>query len=229
MVHLDITADGARMSWRHDAPFPALTRHFESLGAAFELTARFSGAELFLGTMDRELRLERSSHGEGSTVLVDVRIETFGLVTVIKGLPVRWVARHDADTFRASATLGAGARVEVDGRAFGLLPGSVIDWLLPSDRRSLVERFLDVLVHGDGGRGTWIDVAIERGDASVLTIRGGAELLDDELLRWVGQLLRDSVWPPDDAWDELGALLGAGYRAAVDDYMASVEALRDSG
>ena len=153
------------------------------------------------------------------TVDVQARVELLGIVADVTGMQGYIHYRPEGDNARVSGQMVHTPTVRTSGRALGMMPAGVINFVLPRSIDQLATDFMSVATQGNSGRGIVGEVNFSqnpRGEAEI-TATGTFEALDNFMVRLGMRMVSDRVVPDPDTADDLGRLVSDIQAAFVRD------------
>lgn len=162
-------------------------------------------------------------HLDGSerrlTLDVDMWVRIYGIVAEVTGL--RGELQHIPDATGAvihGRLVGVPA-VRTSGRALGIMPAGVINFVLPRSIDQLALDFLTVAAEGNEGEGISGQVQFRQNEAGLAEVRaqGGFEALDNFMVRLGMRIVSDRLVPDAAASQQLFDLINDVQAAFVRD------------
>ncbi|WP_111656382.1 hypothetical protein [Isoalcanivorax indicus] len=150
---------------------------------------------------------------------VAVRVELLGIVADVTGMQGYIHYRPDGDNARVTGQMVHTPTVRTSGRALGVMPAGMINFVLPRSIDQLATDFMSVATQGNSGRGITGEVNFRqnpKGEAEV-NAAGAFEALDNFMVRLGMRMVSDRVIPDPDTADDLGRLIGDIQAAFVED------------
>lgn len=151
---------------------------------------------------------------------IDTRMNILGIIAEVQDMtanirykPTRTGARFESRVTRVP-------RIDVGGRALGLVPTDLINVFLPRHIDELVVDFLTVACEGNDGKGITVSAEIGRpgsGKAAQLELAGAFEGLDNFLVRLGMGIVNDRIIPNESVSDDLKQLVFDAHEAFSSD------------
>lgn len=227
--------------------YPAVAAYLDRLGQVLTLDARISDeygevARLQLDSEQQRARLSMTirdgqpvatrngrvvqgaqPHLDGSerrlVADVDMSVRIYGIVAEVTGLRGEIHYLPTATGAVIHGELVQVPAVRTSGRALGIMPAGVINFVLPRSIDQLALDFLTVAAEGNDGEGISGQVAFRQGEAGLAEVRanGGFEALDNFMVRLGMRIVSDRLVPDTDASHELFDLINDVQAAFVRD------------
>ena len=241
------------MPERLNRQYPALRRFLDRLGPIMALEAVLYDEHGELGAVTLDSEAQRASlsllvrdgqpvptrHGEAvpegrpllepeprrMTVDVTMRVELLGIIVDITGMQGYINYQPEDDEARIRLQMVHTPAVRSRGRALGVMPAGVINFVLPRSIDQLATDFLSVATQGNDGEGISGAVSFRQNRAgeAELAVDGAFEALDNFMVRLGMRMVSDRIIPDATTADELAALISAIQAAFVED-LGSFEA-----
>ncbi|WP_148863783.1 hypothetical protein [Marinobacter fonticola] len=147
---------------------------------------------------------------------IDTRMDILGIIARVSDMDAEIRYRPTPTGARFEAAVTRIPKVQVGGRALGLVPADFINIFLPRHIDELVVDFLTVACEGNGGRGITASAEVSRpqsGKAAQLSLEGTFEGLDNFLVRIGMGIVNDRVIPDEAVSEELRQLVFDAHEA----------------
>lgn len=151
---------------------------------------------------------------------IDTRMDILGIIAEVQGMaatirytPTATGARFDSRVVRVP-------RIDVGGRALGLVPTDLINVFLPRHIDELVIDFLTVACEGNNGQGISVSAEVSRpgaGEAAQLSLAGAFEGLDNFLVRLGMGIVNDRIVPDERVSEDIRQLIFDAHEAFSND------------
>lgn len=161
----------------------------------------------FTGTFDKKLSLGMSAF-----------VSVYGLKINTGYLGVALRYRMSQDSMRAHYKLVHVDKAKISGALFGVLPPWIIDLSIPSNLQDLMNRFTEVVLNANQGKGSHasIDWEKNRGNAR-LKIAASTEFLENPFIRIGMRIWVRRFRPNERVQEELRVLFARATRAFLKD------------
>lgn len=227
--------------------YPAVAAYLDRLGQVLTLDARLNDeygevARLRLDSEQQRAQLSMTirdgqpvatrngravegarPHLDGSqrrlTADVDMWVRIYGIVAEVTGLRGEIHYQPAATGAAIHGELVQVPTVRTSGRALGIMPAGVINFVLPRSIDQLALDFLTVAAEGNDGEGISGEVRFRQSEAALAELRaqGGFEALDNFMVRLGMRIVSDRLVPDNAASQELFDLINDVQAAFVRD------------
>lgn len=151
---------------------------------------------------------------------LDSRMDILGIIAEVEGMTFEIDYEPTAEGARFVSRGRSVPRIDVGGRALGMVPTPVIDMFLPRRIDQLMEDFLTVACEGNGGEGITAIVEIGRDEdaaSAQLRLQGAFEGLDNFFVQIGMAIINNRIIPDADESEDLQRLVYDAHQAFSND------------
>lgn len=158
--------------------------------------------------------------------VANLRLTTLGVTVKLTDWPVNWQYKRSAHGANFSGRITQQPKVDVSGSALGFIPTGVVDAMIPNNIEGIVDDFMRVLTHSNGGKGAELEVthAENPGSGSIVSASVDGNTLDNFFVHFAVSLVNKRIIPDSAQFEGLKRLASDGLSAARNDTSVLVAA-----
>jgi|GEM_PF-2089321 len=149
------------------------------------------------------------------TATTTATLRALGLAVELSDWTSEWQYSRTSEGATFQGRVNSTPGIDVLGRALGVMPANVVEFVLPVNIKETVQNFMDVLAESNDGRGAELKVqfAEDPANGSVVSSQASGDGLDNFFVRFGVGMVSNRILPDSAAADGLRRFLGDGQVA----------------